>query len=83
MNKRFSISYYIGDTGPKLATSEFDSIPEAVTYVQRLGIGLSRLTITEWDTDNDAADAFGLPEILGSLNLDTAHEMNLTTVEEY
>lgn len=82
MQKPFSISYYSDDQdGPLISRSEFTSIAEAVAHAQKQRIGLSRLTVTQWET-NGPVDYLGVADIIGSVNLDTAHEMKLTDLTD-
>lgn len=83
--KDFSIDYYEGEgdgrpvlTG-NLICSSFKSIIEASDYVRCLKVPLSVVRITEWDNENN--DSCGVPEIIGSCNLDEAFELEYTSLD--
>lgn len=69
---RFSISYQMGDTGPRLKRTEFATIADAAAYATSIAAPLHMLSVTEWD--NSQTDGYGVPEYIGSCSLEEAFE---------
>lgn len=77
--KRFSIEYYEGEELKKELVKDFHSVQLAGQWCNNYSIPRSIIRITEWDIENN--DSCGIPEIIGSCNLDEAFELEYTSLD--
>lgn len=82
MHYKFSIDYYENEEHgrPELKVTDFKTIDEAGKWAQKNYIPLSVLIITEW---SEKVDAAGIPEIVGSCNLEVAYKEKFTSLDSY
>lgn len=77
--KRFSIDYYESEELKKELVKEFHSVRLAGQWCINNHIPLSIISVTEWDIENN--DSCGIPEIIGSCNLDEAFKLQYESLD--